>query len=94
MIGFLVNPPKPAKCMFDYVHPKKGKMPAGTLIKASPHFAGTAFDIGGRGESEDKTINDELGILDLAFTSGSVPGLVSYTVERNNNALHCDCKKI
>lgn len=92
-IGFLVNPPEPAKCMFDYIHPSKGKVPAGTLIKGSPHFAGTSFDIGGRGESEDQTINDELEVIEAAFDSGSIPGFVSYTIERTNNALHCDCKK-
>lgn len=92
--GFLVNPPVAAYCLYDYVHPKKGKIPAGTLIKSSPHFKGTAFDIGGNGESEDKTINDELGILEQAFNSGSIPNLLSYTVERENNALHCDCKRI
>jgi hypothetical protein len=93
-IGFLVNPPKDAVCMFDYKHPKKGIIKAGSLIHHSPHFDGTSFDIGGRGESQDKTIQDELEILKLAFDSGSISGLISYTIERDNNALHCDCKKI
>jgi hypothetical protein len=92
-IGFLVNPPMAACVLFDYVHPKHGKIPAGTLIQPSPHFKGTSFDIGGRGESADKTIGDELDVLKRAFDSGSVSNLLSYTVERENNALHCDCKR-
>jgi hypothetical protein len=94
-IGFLVNPPVAACVLFDYVHPKSGKkILAGTLIQPSPHFKGTAFDIGGRGESQDQTIDDELEILKLAFDSGTIPDLLAYTVERDNNALHCDCKKV
>ena len=94
-IGFLVNPPLEAKVMFDYVHPKSERIiPAGTVIQPSAHFKGTAFDIGGRGESQDQTINDELEILKLAFDSGTIPEILSYTIERENNALHCDCRKI
>jgi hypothetical protein len=93
-IGFLVNPPIAECCLFDYVHPEKGKIPAGTLIRPSPHFKGTAFDIGGRGESQDQTIQDELDILKLAFDSGTIHHLLSYTIERDNNALHCDCQKL
>jgi hypothetical protein len=93
-VRYLVNPPQEARCMFDYVHPSKGKIKAGTLIMPSPHFKGTAFDIGGRGESEDKTITDELAVLKDAFDSKTIPGLLSYTIERENNALHCDCKKL
>lgn len=94
-IGYLVNPPKPACVLFDYVHPGTGKkIPAGTLIQPSPHFKGTAFDIGGAGESADKTIQDELDIIQEAIKSTTIPELVSITIERENNCIHCDCKRV
>jgi hypothetical protein len=92
-IGYLVNPPQAACCLYDYDHPSGKHIPAGTLIQPSPHFKGTAFDIGGAGESADKTIQDELDILKRAFESGTIPDLLDYTIERDNNCLHCDCKR-
>jgi len=94
-MGFLVNPPKEAPCLFDYVHPKTGKIvKSGTVIHPSQHMRGTAFDIGGNGESKDKTIADEVVVIQEAFESKSIPGWVSYTIERENNAIHCDCEEV
>lgn len=92
--GFLVNPPEEAAVPFDYVHPKSGKkVLAGTKIKASRHIAPVkaAFDIGGRG-GLSKTMEDELFVIDLAFKSGEIKGMIGYTAERNNNCVHIDCE--
>lgn len=93
-IGFLVNPPESARVPFDYVHPKSHRrIVAGTLIQPSAHLRGMAFDIGGKGGMID-TVVDEEAVVNRAFSSGEIPSLLSYTVEHENNAVHCDCKEV
>lgn len=84
-IGVIVNPPCSAACLLDYI--RDGINKKGRIINGSPHFNGTAFDIGG-GENG---VADETAILQKALKD-RVPGLVNILPERENNANHCDCK--
>jgi len=81
--GFIINPPFPAKVLYDYI--RNGVNKKGEIIGHSPHFFGHAFDIGGGNngiDDEDKLVTPLVG---------KVKGLVGTVKERNNNCLHCDC---
>jgi hypothetical protein len=84
-IGVIINPPCAAACLLDYM--RDGINKKGRVINGSPHFNGTAFDVGG-GENG---IGDETEILKQALKDG-VKGLINILPERENNANHCDCK--
>lgn len=84
--GIIINPPIAAAPLFDYV--RGGVNKKGVVIMPSPHMRGTAFDIGGGSDG----VEDERLIIALAV--GSVPGLVRVLVERENNAIHCDCARV
>ena len=86
-IGVIINPPFAAACLMDYI--RNGVNKKGLVINGSPHFKGTAFDIGGATNGT----NDETAIVKKALEDG-LPGLVGYLQERENNATHCDCKAI
>jgi hypothetical protein len=86
-IGVIINPPKLSYPLMDYF--RNGINKKGVLINGSPHFKGTAFDIGGGVNG----ITDETAILMKAMKDG-VLGLVNILPERENNANHCDCIKI
>ena len=83
-MGVIVNPPVAAAPLFDYV--RGGVNKKGIVIMPSPHIRGTAFDIGGGSDG----IEDERAIIALAV--GAVPGLIRVVPERENNALHIDCR--
>ena len=85
-LGFIVNPPYPAKCLFNYYRPGSSQNKIGTIIGSSPHFHGTAFDISGGADG----IGNETRIV----TSAKVKGLKGCLPERNNNCLHVDCQPI
>ncbi len=82
-IGVIINPPIAAKCLMDYKNKK------GQIINQTPHARGTAFNIGGGGNG----ISDEIAVINKALAD-KIPGLISVLAERENNAAHCDCKKI
>lgn len=84
-IGFVVNPPFPAEALMNYYRPGTTTNSKGKIIQSSPHYRGTAFDIGGGSNG----ISDELAVLESA--KGKVKGLKDYLVERTNNAIHIDC---
>lgn len=84
-VGVIINPPAPAVCLLDYI--RSGINKKGQTIYGSPHFKGTAFDIGGGANG----IADELPPIKKALAD-KLPGLVDYLPERENNAIHCDCK--
>jgi hypothetical protein len=84
-MGVIINPPFAAGCLMDYI--RNGVNKKGLVISGSPHFKGTAFDIGGSSNG----IEDELPAIKKAFAD-KVPGLVGYLPERENNAIHLDCK--
>lgn len=92
-LGVIINPPMRAEVLFDYYHPKDPNTNRkGRMINGSPHFRGTAFDIGGK-LGDDVTIQDELPIVMAAFKKG-IPGMVNVLPEHNNNAIHIDCCKV
>jgi hypothetical protein len=78
--GILVNPPRAAMVLTDYM--KDGVNKKGEIIQPSAHFLGIAFDIGG-GENG---IADELAIVQKA---ADTVGINYVRVERENNCVHC-----
>lgn len=84
-IGVVINPPLPAKCLFDYY--RNGVNKKGQEIGHSPHYWGRAFDIGG---GVDHDITNELNVV-LKAIDNKLPGLKGYLPERKNNCLHIDC---
>ena len=89
-IGVIINPPLRAKCLMDYT--SNGVNKKGQFINQTPHATGNCFDIGGAGGA-DATIKDELEVMQIAIKTG-VPGLINILPEHNNNAIHCDCRKL
>lgn len=85
---FIVNPPMPAICLMDYI--SGGVNKKGKLINASPHFNGTAFNVGGGADGISGTVTNELAIIQKALNA-KLKGLKSILAERNNNAIHCNC---
>jgi hypothetical protein len=89
--GYIVNPPVPAICLMDYI--SGGVNKKGKLINASPHFAGTAFNVGGGADGIAGNVNNELAVIQKALND-KLPGLKSFLAERNNNAVHVNCQKV
>lgn len=85
--GVIINPPLPAECLMDYI--RDGKNKKGQVIGGSPHFNGTAFDIGGGGDG----IENEMAVVKQAIAD-KVKGLKGHLPERNNNCVHIDCQPI
>lgn len=86
-IGVIINPPLAAKCLMDYFVGTKNRK--GVLFNQTSHAKGTAFNIGGGGNG----IEDEAIVIQKALDK-KLEGLVSFVRERENNALHCNCKKV
>jgi hypothetical protein len=89
--GIIINPPIPAECLMDYI--RGGVNKKGKIINASPHFNGTAFDIGGGADGIEGPVTNELAVVQKALKD-KLPGLKGIVIERNNNCIHCDCIKI
>jgi hypothetical protein len=87
-LGFIVNPPYPAKVLMDYYRPGSNENKRGQIIGDSPHSRGTAFDISGGPDG----VTNEAKVIESA--KGKVKGLKGYLIERNNNAIHVDCQQI
>jgi hypothetical protein len=81
-LNYIVNPPFPAEVLMNYYRPGSKNNSKGTIIQSSPHFKGTAFDIGGGLNG----ISDEMAIVESAL--GKVKGIKDYLPERTNNCLH------
>jgi hypothetical protein len=84
-LNYVVNPPFPAEVLMNYYRPGTSLNSKGKTIQSSPHFKGTAFDIGGGLNG----ISDEMAIIESAL--GKVHGIKDYLPERTNNALHVNC---
>lgn len=93
-LGLVINPPRPAKVLFDYPYPLgngeftnlKGKvMPASNHI-AIPGVNKMAMDIDGGSNG----IDDETKIVKGAMPF--IPQITAIVSERNNNCLHLNCK--
>lgn len=86
----IINPPLPAKVLLDYFGPTNdGVNRKGNVIGASPHSAGLAFNVGGGNNGPQ----DEAACIEAAL-KGGVRSVASYLLERNNNALHVNCRKV
>ena len=83
-LGFIVNPPYPAKVLMDYFRPGSNDNRKGQVIGQTPHASGRAFDIGGGPDG----IHQEIRVIESAM--GEVKGLKGFLPERNNNAIHVD----
>lgn len=90
--GIAINPPNTAPVLRDYTKTNGIFVSAGTMIPASSHFTGKAFDISGsRGNQNQelaKRIDDELDVIKFALVRQTDLGIRSYTVERIQNCLH------
>lgn len=84
-IGVIINPPLRAKLLMDYFN-KAGQNRKGAVFNQTPHANGLSFNIGGGANG----INDELKAVELSAKE-RMPGLLNYLVERENNAIHCNC---
>jgi hypothetical protein len=89
--GIIINPPRTALCLSDYY--RNGVNRKGVVISPSPHFNGTAFDIGGGADGIDGAASNELAIVEQAFKD-RLPGMRGYLAERNNNCVHVDCMMV
>lgn len=89
--GIIINPPLPAECLMDYF--RNGKNKKGQIIGSSPHFNGTAFDIGGGVDGVEGSVTNEWRIISKALAD-KVKGLKGLLLERNNNCVHVDCETI
>lgn len=84
-LKIIINPPVAAICLMDYFN-AAGVNRKGQVIPASNHFTGNAVNIGGGGNG----IADELKVIEDA--KQHIPQIVSVVVERDNNAIHLNCK--
>ena len=87
-IGDIVNPPIPAKCLYDYFRPGSPENKKGQTIQISPHQRGLAFDIGG-----GKNLMEKAKRVMKAYQEGTC-FITDYLQERINNAIHIGCKQI
>lgn len=81
-LGVIINPPLAARTLMPY----KGK--TGVMINQTPHARGTAFNIGGGGNG----VGDEAVVVAKALKD-KLPGMKDFIIERENNALHVNCRK-
>lgn len=83
-LGTIINPALGCKCLMHTTFDKRDRF--GQFINQTPHSRGTAFNIGGGGDG----VTNEAERMQRALAA-KLPGLKSFLVERNNNAVHCDC---
>lgn len=85
-VGVIINPAFRAVCLMNYI--RNGVNKKGQWIGQTPHASGRAFNVGGGSNG----IMDELAVLNEALKEKKIAGLKSFLAERENNALHVDCK--
>ena len=85
-VGVIINPPFRAVCLMNYI--RNGVNKKGQWIGQTPHAGGTAFNVGGGSNG----IMDELAVLNDALKEKKIKGLKSFLAERENNALHVNCR--
>lgn len=83
-IGVIINPPYVAKVLMDYI--RNGVNRKGATINQTPHASGISYNIGGGANG----ITDEAKPVKAAMDE-KMPGLLNYLLERENNAIHCNC---
>ena len=85
-VGVIINPAYRAVCLMNYI--RNGVNKKGHWIGQTPHAGGTAFNVGGGSNG----IMDELAVLNDALKEKKIAGLKSFLAERENNALHVNCR--
>jgi len=86
-VKVIINPPFRAECLMDYFN-SAGVNRKGSFINQTPHASGIAFNIGG-GSNGPK---DEAQCMQAAINA-KAKSIVSFLLERENNAVHVNCKK-
>lgn len=87
--GFVVNPPLAAECLMDYYRPGSTVNKKGKVIGMTPHWKGTALDIGGGPDGISGITTNELSVMNKAMAR-KAKGLKGFLPEHGNNAIHCD----
>jgi len=87
-IGDIVNPPLPARCVFDYFRPGNPENKKGQTIGISPHQRGLAFDLSG-----GSNLMEVCKRVMKAYQKGDC-FITDYLQERINNAAHVGVKQI
>jgi len=90
-LGVIVNPPEQATVLFDYFRGAENRK--GALIQPSPHFKGTALDIGGDVDGIEGK-ESELAVVQAALDSKQIPGLKGFLAERLQSCVHVDCREL
>lgn len=85
--GIIINPPLKAKLLMNYIN-SQGKNRIGEYFNQTAHSSGTCVDLGGGKNG----VNDEVSVVKEAMKD--IPEIISYVIERNNNCLHLNLKKI
>lgn len=85
--GIIINPPLRAMLLMNYFN-SAGKNRKGEYFNQTAHASGVCLDIGGGGNG----LNDELAVIETA--KSDIDEIVDWVVERNNNCLHLNLKKI
>lgn len=89
-VGVVINPPFAAPVLLDYFGPTgKGYNRKGSIIHQSPHTTGCAYNLGGGGNGPQ----DELACIEAAIKAG-VKSIESFLLERENNCLHINARKV
>lgn len=87
-INVIINPPLQAQVLMDYFGPRGGtKNLKGIYISQTNHATGRAYNIGGGNNGPV----DEENCIKAAIVD-KVKTIDSYLMERENNALHINCK--
>lgn len=88
--GVIINPPYATVCLLDYFGPTKtGINHKGAVIPQTPHATGLAFNLGGGNNGPQ----DELACIEAAMRAGC-KSIVNPLLERENNCLHVNCRKV
>lgn len=86
----IINPPLAAQVLMDYFGPQgTSKNLKGITINQTAHALGKAYNIGGGSNGPQ----DEYNCI-MAAQKAGCKTIVSFLLERENNALHVNCQKI
>lgn len=85
--GIIINPPLRAILLMDYFN-AAGKNRKGDYFNQTQHANGVCVDLGGGKNG----LNDEIAVVSSA--KAEIPEIIDWVIERNNNCLHLNLKKI
>ena len=85
--GIIINPPMRAILLMNYFG-AGGKNRIGEYFNQTQHANGVCVDLGGGANG----LNDEIAVVSEA--KSDIPEIVDWVIERQNNCLHLNLKKI